>query len=220
MNEGVFGDIGDSIDDGIRGIKKFFHKAKFKKGDKIMVCMADFTPPGVKHGLEVIDTKYGGWSGGWEYRTGTDDWGNPEWWPEVRVALDTNPDGGYEKYDPEKFPEFKKMEKYIKKPSKESTKKFGKKFTKESASDIAHDPAYQCPYCGSRDCEFDDAEEIGTGLTEGYFDGATFNSQFWCNDCNKPYNVTFELKVKDVYPNEEENLEIELPDSELEDDDL
>jgi len=132
MNEGVFGDIGDSIDDGIRGIKKFFHKAKFKKGDKIMVCMADFTPPGVLHGLEVIDTKYGGWSGGWEYRTGTDDWGNPEWWPELRVALDTNPDGGYEKYDPEKFPEFKKMEKYIKKPSKESTKKFGKKFSKES----------------------------------------------------------------------------------------
>lgn len=102
----------------------------------------------------------------------------------------------------------------------ESTKKFGKKFTKESASDIAHDPAYQCPYCGSRDCEFDDAEDIGTGLTDGYFDGATFNAQFWCNDCNKPYNVTFELKVKDVYPNEEENLEIDLPGSELEDDDL
>ena len=50
MNEGVFGDIGDSIDDGIRGIKKFFHKAKFKKGDKVMICMGDFSPPGVLHG--------------------------------------------------------------------------------------------------------------------------------------------------------------------------
>lgn len=78
----------------------------------------------------------------------------------------------------------------------------------ESVGDVSTDPAYVCPYCGSRDCEFDDAEEIGTGLTEGYFDGATFNAQFWCNECNKPYNVTYELKVKDVYPNEDiANLE-------------
>ena len=119
--EGFFGDLGDALDDGIRGVKKFFHKAKFKKGDKIMVCMGDFSPPGVQHGLEVIDTQYGGWSGGWEYKTGTDKWGNPEWWPELRVALDTDPDGGYEEYDPAKFPEFKKLEKYMKK--KDSKKK-------------------------------------------------------------------------------------------------
>ena len=109
---------------------------------------------------------------------------------------------------------------------KESTKKFGKKFTKEDrktsfsgdwsglkdrkVGDIDKDPAYQCPYCGSHDCEFDDAEDLGSGLQEGYFDGATFNAQFWCNECNKPYNVQFELKVKDVYPNEDlENLEDE-----------
>lgn len=84
---------------------------------------------------------------------------------------------------------------------KESTKKFGKKF-KESV-DITTDPAYVCPYCGSRNCEFDDAEDLGSGLQEGYFEGATFNAQFWCNECNKPYNVTYELKVKDVYPNED-----------------
>ena len=88
---------------------------------------------------------------------------------------------------------------------KESSKKFGKKF-KESVGDVATDPAYVCPYCGSRNCEFDDAEDIGSGLTEGYFDGATFNAQFWCNDCNKPYNVTYELKVKDVYPNEDADM--------------
>ena len=103
---------------------------------------------------------------------------------------------------------------------KKSTKKFGRKFMKEDVGDISTDPAYVCPYCGSRNCEFEDAEDLGSGLQEGYFEGATFNAQFWCNECNKPYNVTYELKVKDVYPSEEENLEIELPDSDLEDDDL
>ena len=87
----------------------------------------------------------------------------------------------------------------------------------ESVGNISKDPAYVCPYCGSRDCEFDDANDFPA---EGYFDGATLYAQFWCNDCNKPYNVQFELKVKDVYPNEEENMEIDLPGSELEDDDL
>ena len=82
----------------------------------------------------------------------------------------------------------------------ESTKKFGKKF-KESV-DISTDPAYVCPYCGSTNCEFDDAEN---SPNEGYFHGATLNAQFWCNECNKPYNVTYELKVKDVYPNEDAN---------------
>ena len=102
---------------------------------------------------------------------------------------------------------------------KESSKKFGRKFVKEDVGDISKDPAYVCPYCGSRNCEFDDAEDLGSGLQEGYFEGATFNAQFWCNECNKPYNVTYELKVKDVYPNEDlENLEIEPQDSDLEDD--
>ena len=62
---------------------------------------------------------------------------------------------------------------------------------------IDSDPAYVCPWCGSHDCEFEDAENYPN---EGYFDGATFNTQFWCNECCKPYNVQFELKVKDVYP--------------------
>ena len=83
------------------------------------------------------------------------------------------------------------------------------KFVKESASDIANDPAYECPYCGSHDCEFEDAEEIGTGMTEGYFDGATFNAQFWCKECEKPYNVTFELKVANVYPSDEDEYPFE-----------
>ena len=81
----------------------------------------------------------------------------------------------------------------------ESTKRFGKKF-KESVGDVSKDPAYVCPYCGSRDCEFDDADNEPH---EGYFDGATLNAQFFCNECGKPYNVTYELKVKDVYPNED-----------------
>ena len=78
----------------------------------------------------------------------------------------------------------------------ESTNKVGNKFNES----IDSDPAYVCPYCGNRDCEFEDAENYPN---EGYFDGTTFNAQFWCNRCNKPYNVTYELKVKDVYPNED-----------------
>lgn len=65
------------------------------------------------------------------------------------------------------------------------------------------DPAYVCPYCGKHFCVVDTAEELGTGLTPGYFDGATFIAQFWCMDCGKPYNVEFALKVKSVYPNED-----------------
>jgi hypothetical protein len=131
FKEGVFGDIGDAIDSGIRGVKKFFKKAKFKKGDKIMLCLADFSPSLVQHGLEVIDVQYGGWSGGWEYKTGVDDWGNSEWWPEERVAIDTDPDAPAEKYDPEKFPEFSKFKKF----AKESGRRFGRKFN-ESDDEI------------------------------------------------------------------------------------
>ena len=75
------------------------------------------------------------------------------------------------------------------------------KFT-ESAIE-ATDPALVCPYCGGNNCEV----SIGTDdLNLTYFDkldGETFNVECWCNDCNKPYNVTVELKVKNVYPNED-----------------
>lgn len=83
---------------------------------------------------------------------------------------------------------------------RESTKKFGKKSVKESVGDVAKDPAYVCPYCGGRNCGFEDADD---SPLEGYFDGGTLNAQFYCNDCDKFYNVAYELKVKDVYPNED-----------------
>ena len=73
----------------------------------------------------------------------------------------------------------------------------------ESGADIANDPALVCPYCGGNNCEV----SIGTDdLNFTYLDkldGETFNVECWCNDCDKPYNVTVELKVKDVYPNED-----------------
>ena len=85
----------------------------------------------------------------------------------------------------------------------ESTKKFGKKF-KESID--AADPALVCPYCGGNNCEV----SIGNDdLNLTYLDrlqGETFNVECWCNDCNKPYNVTVELNVKDVYPNEDADM--------------
>jgi hypothetical protein len=83
----------------------------------------------------------------------------------------------------------------------ESTKKkFGRKSVKESVGDVSTDPAYICPYCGHNNSEFVDADDYPK---EGYFDGATFNAQFWCNECETQYNVTFELKVKEVTPNED-----------------
>ena len=71
---------------------------------------------------------------------------------------------------------------------------------KESVGDISTDPSCVCPYCDGRNCYFDYAEEVPN---DDFFEGATFNAQFWCNDCDKPYNVTYELKVKDVYPIED-----------------
>lgn len=68
---------------------------------------------------------------------------------------------------------------------------------------IDADPALVCPYCGGNNCEV----SIGTDdLNFTYLDklqGETFNVECWCNDCDKPYNVTVELNVKDVYPNED-----------------
>ena len=86
------------------------------------------------------------------------------------------------------------------KTAMESTKKFGKKSVKESVGDVSTDPSCVCPYCGGRNCYFDYAEEVPN---DDFFEGATFNAQFWCTDCDKPYNVTYELKVKDVYPIED-----------------
>ena len=79
---------------------------------------------------------------------------------------------------------------------------------KESVGDVSTDPAYVCPYCGHNNCEFVDADDYPE---EGYFDDATFNAQFWCKDCEMLYNVTYELKVKEVTPNEDYHKD-DLPD--------
>lgn len=65
------------------------------------------------------------------------------------------------------------------------------KFTKESADDIENDPAYECPHCGSHNCEFDDANS-----PTDYFDGSTLIASYYCLDCGHDYDVTFELKFK------------------------
>ncbi len=94
------------------------------------------------------------------------------------------------------------------------SRKFGKEI--EGA-----DPALICPYCGGNNCEVSIGSDDLNFTNLDRLQGETFNVECWCNDCNKPYNVTVELNVKDVYPNEDlENLDIELPGSELEDDDL
>ena len=71
----------------------------------------------------------------------------------------------------------------------ESTNKNDNKFNES----IDSDPAYVCPWCGSHDCEFKDAEE--PGITDGYFDGAQFDTKFQCNSCGETYNVKFEMNV-------------------------
>lgn len=53
--------------------------------------------------------------------------------------------------------------------------------------------AYRCPLCGGRNCEFDDADNTPA---EGYFDGAHLQASFYCNDCGKPYTMTFTLRVE------------------------
>ena len=82
----------------------------------------------------------------------------------------------------------------------ESTKKFGKKFTKES---VDVDPALVCPYCGGNNCEVSIGTDDLNFTNLDRLQGETFNVECWCNDCDKPYNVTVELNVKDVYPNED-----------------
>ena len=56
---------------------------------------------------------------------------------------------------------------------RESAKKFGRKSVKESVGDVSTDPAYVCPYCGGRNCSFEDADD---SPLEGYFDGGTLNA--------------------------------------------
>lgn len=65
--------------------------------------------------------------------------------------------------------------------------------------DVSKDPAYECPYCHGRNCEFSEADDFPC---EGYFNGAKLNSRFFCNDCEKSYNVQFTLVAKS-YPNED-----------------
>lgn len=81
----------------------------------------------------------------------------------------------------------------------ESTKKFGRKF-KES---IDADPALVCPYCGGDNCEVSIGTDDLNFTNLDRLQGETFNVECWCNDCDKPYNVTLELNVKEVYPNED-----------------
>ena len=77
---------------------------------------------------------------------------------------------------------------------------------KESSNDIANDPALVCPYCGGNNCEISIATDDLNLVYMDKLDGETFNVEYWCLDCDKPYNVTVELRVKDVYPNEDSDL--------------
>lgn len=61
------------------------------------------------------------------------------------------------------------------------------------------DSAYHCPNCGSYNCELNDADDLNF-FDLNQYDGATVDTEFMCKDCDKPYTVQFELKVKDVYP--------------------
>ena len=76
------------------------------------------------------------------------------------------------------------------------------KFVKESAVE-ATDPALVCPYCGGDNCEISIGTDDLNFTNLDRLQGETFNVECWCNDCDKPYNVTVELNVKDVYPNED-----------------
>ena len=62
----------------------------------------------------------------------------------------------------------------------------------ESSDELDNDPAYTCPYCGGHNCEFEDAHP---GETDGFFDGSPFYGTWVCLDCDKEYEVDFEMKV-------------------------
>ena len=146
FKEGLFSDLGDSIDSGISGVRKFFHgKPKFKKGDSVMLCMIEWSPCCVDHGGKIVDVEWEDKK--WYYKVDFGGDSDIDWWPEDALAVDSDPEAGNEKLDEkaliEKYPEFRKRARTIlgKKMCKElgideSTKKFGKKFN-ESIKDIA-----------------------------------------------------------------------------------
>ena len=68
---------------------------------------------------------------------------------------------------------------------------------------LEEDPALVCPYCGGNNCEVSIGSDDLNFTNLDRLQGETFNVECWCNDCDKPYNVTLELNVKDVYPNED-----------------
>lgn len=70
------------------------------------------------------------------------------------------------------------------------------------AGDVSKDPAYKCPYCGGRNCEFEDAPDPGE--QDGYFNGSKFHATWWCKDCGKAYDVEFTMNVTDVKPTADE----------------
>ena len=154
VNEGFFGDlgeeIGDRIDSGVSGIRKFFHgKPRFKEGDSVMLCMIEWYPCNVSHGGTITKTKWEDKK--WYYEVDFGEDSDADWWPEDALAIDTAPEAGTEKLDEktliEKYPEFRKRARTIlgKKKCKElgideSSKKFGRKFNEsdELASILAN----------------------------------------------------------------------------------
>jgi len=64
------------------------------------------------------------------------------------------------------------------------------------------EPCCVCPYCGGTRCSLEDADPLNFYDLDS-FEGKTVNVRFGCYDCNKLYNVTFELRTKDVYPADE-----------------
>ena len=79
------------------------------------------------------------------------------------------------------------------------------------------DKAHTCPRCGFTGCTVDDLDILKGDCKEG----GTFDASFYCDQCGGTYNVTFGLSIQDIYDtSNDENLDVDLPDSELEDDDF
>ena len=79
------------------------------------------------------------------------------------------------------------------------------------------DKAHTCPRCGFTGCTIDDLDILKGDCKEG----GTFDASFYCVQCGGTYNVTFGLSIQDIYDtSNDENLDVDLPDSELEDDNL
>ena len=99
----------------------------------------------------------------------------------------------------------KKAEKLAKKNGWKIVKTIPASAINESIEDVTNDPALVCPYCGGNNCEVSIGTDDLNFTNLDRLQGETFNVECWCNDCDKPYNVTLELNVKDVYPNEDYN---------------